>query len=113
MVVRLLALALLFTTTAGSMQAADPIVGDWKTKSGETATIAACGAAYCISVKTGVFAGKAIGKMQAKDGTYVGEITDPETNKTYSGSGALSGNTLKMKGCVLGVLCKSQSWTRL
>ena len=44
---------------------------------------------------------------------YSGSITDPETDKTYSGSGATSGNSLRMKGCVLAVLCKSQTWSRL
>jgi hypothetical protein len=27
--------------------------------------------------------------------------------------GSVDGNSLKMKGCVLKVLCKSQTWTRL
>ncbi len=44
---------------------------------------------------------------------YSGSITDPAADKTYSGSGAVSGNSLKMKGCVLKVLCKSQTWSRL
>lgn len=41
------------------------------------------------------------------------KITDPSNDKTYSGSGTVSGNSLKMKGCVLAVLCKSRTWTRL
>ncbi len=34
--------------------------------------------------------------------------------KTYAGKGTLSGDTLKMKGCVLGgLICESQTWSRL
>jgi uncharacterized protein (DUF2147 family) len=51
--------------------------------------------------------------MAGSGDSYSGEITDPENDKTYSGSGTVSGNSLKMKGCVLAVLCKSQTWTRL
>ncbi len=31
--------------------AAEPIVGNWKTASGETAVIAQCGSAYCVTLK--------------------------------------------------------------
>jgi len=40
-------------------------------------------------------------------------VTDPQNDKTYTGKATLSGNTLKMSGCVLGVLCRSENWTRL
>ncbi|NTJ41948.1 DUF2147 domain-containing protein [Agrobacterium larrymoorei] len=93
--------------------AAEAIEGSWKTASGETATIAKCGAAFCVTLKTGKHAGKQIGKMSGTGNSYAGEITDPANDKTYSGSGTVSGNSLSMKGCVLKVLCKSQTWTRL
>ena len=93
--------------------AAEPIEGNWKTASGETAVIGACGGAYCVTLKTGQHAGRQIGKLAGSSGTYKGEITDPANDKTYSGSGTVSGNSLSMKGCVLKVLCKSQTWTRL
>ncbi|WP_026612718.1 DUF2147 domain-containing protein [Ensifer aridi] len=104
--------ALAFAAT-GAMHAAEPIVGDWKTASGATAEIAPCGGAFCITLKTGKHAGKRIGSLSGMGGSYSGEITDPESDKTYSGSGSVSGNSLKMKGSVLKVLCKSQTWTRL
>ena len=97
----------------GTAVAAEPIVGDWKTATGATAEIAPCGGAFCVTLKTGKHAGKRIGNLSGTDGSYSGEITDPETDKTYSGSGAVSGNSLKMKGCVLKILCKSQTWSRL
>lgn len=93
--------------------AAEPIEGNWKTASGETAAIAPCGGGFCITLKTGKHAGKQIGKLAGKGAEYSGSITDPAEDKTYSGSGSVSGNVLKMKGCVLSVFCKSQNWTRL
>lgn len=98
---------------SGIAWAAEPIEGNWKTASGETAAISKCGSAFCVTLKTGKHAGKQIGKMSGTGGNYSGEITDPEADKTYSGSGAVSGNSLKMKGCVMSVFCKSQTWTRL
>lgn len=106
-------LATALTLAAFAAHAGEPIEGNWKTASGETAAIAACGSSYCITLKTGKFSGKQIGKFVGTDGSYTGEITDPAENKTYSGSGTISGNALKMKGCVLKILCKSQTWTRI
>ena len=93
--------------------AAEPIEGNWKTASGETAAIAECRGSFCITVKSGRYACKAIGRLEGSGGSYDGTITDPAEDKTYSGSGAVSGGTLRLKGCVLKVLCKSQTWTRL
>ncbi|MFC3165087.1 DUF2147 domain-containing protein [Ciceribacter thiooxidans] len=107
----ILAMALAFG--AVSAQAAEPIEGNWKTASGSTAQIAPCGGAFCVTLKSGKFAGKQIGKMSGNGDSYKGEITDPETDKTYSGYGNVSGNALKMKGCVMSVFCKTQTWSRL
>jgi uncharacterized protein (DUF2147 family) len=106
-----MAAALLMSATVS--QAAEPIEGNWKTQSGSTAEIGKCGSAYCVTLRTGKHAGKQIGLMSGTGAEYSGEITDPDTDKTYAGSGSVTGNTLKMKGCVLKVLCKSQTWTRL
>jgi uncharacterized protein (DUF2147 family) len=92
---------------------ADGIEGNWKTQGGETADISKCGGSYCITLKTGKHSGKQIGKMSGADGKYKGSITDPANDKTYSGSASISGGTMKMKGCVLGVLCRSQTWTKM
>ena len=111
--IRTLVLAGALALVAGLAQADEPIVGNWKTRAGDTAAIAPCGGAYCITLKTGKHAGKRIGNMNGSGDSYTGEITDPANDKTYSGSGTVSGNSLSMKGCVLKVLCKSQTWTRL
>ena len=54
--------------------AAEPIEGNWKTASGETASIGPCGAAFCVTLKTGKHAGKQIGKLSGKGNSYAGEI---------------------------------------
>ncbi len=99
--------------TASAGFTAEPIVGNWKTASGETAAISSCGGAYCITLKTGKHAGKRIGSMSGSGNDYSGEITDPANDKTYSGNASIKGSSLKMQGCVLKVLCKSQTWTRM
>lgn len=103
--------ALLIATSAAF---ADDIVGNWKTDLGETAAIAGNGP-FSITLQTGKYTGKRIGSLNAGgDGRYSGEITDPATDKTYSGKAALSGNSLKMSGCVLGgLICKTQNWKRM
>lgn len=111
---RTLSLALATTLmVSGAALAADPIVGNWRTDSGETAAITG-GGPFAITLKTGKHAGKRIGSMKASgDGKYAGEITDPANDKTYSGKATLSGNNLKMSGCVLGgLICRSQNWKR-
>ncbi|WP_040676911.1 DUF2147 domain-containing protein [Nitratireductor pacificus] len=100
---------------AGGVAMADPIEGNWKTESGATAQIVPCGGSYCITLKTGQHAGKKIGTFQSAGGSqYKGKITDPANDKTYSGKGTLSGNSLKMGGCVLGgLICRNQTWSRI
>lgn len=112
MTLRTLIAAALLAMPAAAI-AAEPIEGNWKTASGETAAIAKCGGSYCITLKTGKYAGKRIGRLDGSGGQYSGSITDPVDDKTYGGSGSVSGNALRMKGCVLKVLCKSQTWSRL
>lgn len=92
---------------------ADPIEGNWRTDSGETVAITG-GGSFAITVKTGKHAGKRIGTFKATgSGSYGGQITDPSTDKTYTGKASLSGNSLKMSGCVFGgLLCRSQNWKR-
>lgn len=92
---------------------ADTIEGNWKTQSGETAAIGKCGGSYCIKLKTGKYAGKSIGRMKGANGKYKGSITDPADDKKYSGSVKISGSSMKMKGCVAYVLCKTQTWRRM
>lgn len=110
---RLITAIVVFAATAAIAYAQDPIVGNWKTELGDTAAIASCGSGYCITLKSGKHAGMQIGTFRGNDGSYEGKITDPDANKTYDGSVTVSGNALKLKGCVLKVVCESQTWPRL
>lgn len=111
--IRVTILAAALLVSAGAAFADEPIVGNWKTMEGDTAAITPCAGSYCVTLKTGKYAGKQIGRMQGTGNSYTGELTDPAEDKTYSGSGTVSGNTVRMKGCVMKVFCKSQTWTKL
>lgn len=92
---------------------ADGIVGKWKTDSGAIAEITPSGGGFVITVKSGAHNGKRIGQMNpAGNGRYKGKITDPATDKTYTGNATLKGNSLAMQGCVAAIFCKTQNWTR-
>lgn len=111
---RRLSMALATTMLLAGAAYADPIEGNWKTQSGETAAIGGCGGGFCITLKTGKHAGKQIGKLSASGGSYSGQITDPATDKTYKGKASISGSSMKMSGCVLGgLICRNQTWTKL
>jgi uncharacterized protein (DUF2147 family) len=107
-------IAAAMTLLAGTAYA-DPIEGNWRTQSGETAAVGNCGGSFCITLKTGKHKGKGIGKVSSDgDGQYSGSITDPATDKTYSGKASMSGSSMNMKGCIFGgLICRSQTWTKL
>ncbi|MDX8491438.1 DUF2147 domain-containing protein [Mesorhizobium sp. VK22B] len=111
---RKVSLALAATLIMAGAAWADPIEGNWKTQAGSTAAIAGS-STFSITLKSGKYSGKTIGSFKAAgDNKYTGTITDPETDKTYSGKATLSGASLKMSGCVLGgLICKSQTWHKL
>ena len=113
---RNLLLATVMLSFSGFGANADPIEGMWKrpaNKGGTLEQIAACGDAFCVTVRSGEFTGKVAGKFSKDGKQYVGEITDLAKKKTYSGSLAMQGaNKLKMSGCVMKVLCSREVWTR-
>ncbi|WP_136658620.1 DUF2147 domain-containing protein [Nitratireductor sp. XY-223] len=108
------ATAFILASLGGTALAADPIVGNWRTQSGETAAIAPCGGGnFCVTLKTGTYAGATIGTLANAGGRYRGKITDPETDRTYTGKASITGSQMKMQGCVLGgLICQAQTWTR-
>lgn len=103
----------LFILAATAANSAEMVVGNWKTEGGETAEIARCGTDYCITAKTGQFAGSKLGTFSGSAENYTGRITDPKTKAVYSGKLVVSGDSLKLRGCATSVLCKTQTWTRL
>jgi uncharacterized protein (DUF2147 family) len=113
--IRTIFAALGIATLMSTAALADDIEGRWKTESGDTAAIGGCGEEFCITLKSGQYSGRTIGRMMPTGGgNYEGSITKPSNNKTYSGKARLTGNSLKLSGCVLGgLICDSQVWARL
>ncbi len=133
--VRSTAVALCLGLSAGSalaQKAADPS-GLWLTETkGSRVKIAPCGAGYCGTLASigggeldvnnpdpALRSRKLVG-IQILDartpasGSYEGSLYNPKDGKTYSGSLTPKGpDTLEVAGCVLGVLCKRQTWTRV
>ena len=117
---------LLAATTAS----ADPVLGTWKTQPGDDGnyglvTISKCGAEICGVLGQGYdssgskIASPNIGRQMIwgmkpqGGGAYKGgKIWAPDRDKTYNSKMSLSGNRLKVEGCVLGI-CRGQTWTRV
>lgn len=109
--------------------AADPLAGTWQTEPDDGAfahvAIAPCGAAFCGTIartfKDGAeFASDSIGRtlvidmMPQGDGNYRGKVWRPSNDKIYIGKIALSGDRMKLSGCVAGgLLCSKQTWARV
>ncbi|MDA7425230.1 DUF2147 domain-containing protein [Thalassococcus lentus] len=122
-----LALAAAFVLGAGAAMA-DPVQGVWKTQVDDGAyahvTMSACGSKICGVISrtfnsSGEYKSANLGKRLVWDmvpsgsGSYKsGKIWQPSTGKTYKSKMALSGNTLKVSGCV-GPICKKQTWSRV
>lgn len=92
--------------------AAQSIVGNWLIASGDTVQISKCSSAYCITLRTGKYKGRQIGKMSGAGSKYSGTITDPTNNKTYTGSATVAARSMSVRGCVLGIFCRSQTWKK-
>jgi uncharacterized protein (DUF2147 family) len=116
-----------FALTAGAALA-DPVEGIWKTQVDDGAyahvAIKPCGAQFCGTIvrtfnSSGEYKSANIGKKLVWDmtadggGKYSGgKIWQPSTDKVYRSKMDLSGNTLKVAGCV-GPICKKQTWGRV
>ena len=105
--------ALLLLSTASTAFASEPIVGKWRAPGGGIVEVKSCNAGFCATVISGQHKGKDAGAMNGVNGSYTGTVTDPRDNKTYEGQAVIEGDVLKMTGCVLKVLCKTQRWTRV
>ena len=112
---------------AGAAQA-DPAVGIWQTQVDDRAyahvRIAPCGDALCGVIGrtfngSGEYKSATLGKRllwamkPAGPNSYKGgKIWQPSTGKTYSSKMALSGDVLRVSGCI-GPICKKQTWMRV
>ena len=79
---RKLSLAAAALVIAAGAAHADSIDGAWITARGDTAVISG------------------------------GTITDPQDDKTYSGTAKLAGSSLELTGCAMSVFCRTQTWKK-
>ena len=123
-----LTLAIAGLWAAGAAMA-DPALGMWKTEVDDGAyahvKMSKCGAGVCGTLEKSFNAngefnspnkGKQIvrGMTPKGGGAYEGKVWRPSNDKIYIGKMQVSGNSLKLKGCVAGgLLCSSQNWTRI
>ena len=110
---------------------ADPVYGTWKTIPDDNGNfghiqMAACGSKICGTLaKSFDSSGKEVasdnnGKniiwnMKSDgDGNYSGgKVWSPDRDKTYNSRMQLSGNSLKIEGCVLGICRDGGTWKRV
>ncbi len=131
--VRPFGLSLVFSGMIGATPAfaGDAVEGLWKTAPQDDGAygfvqMSACGAAFCGTLVKGVNAagematsGGNIGKRIVWDmrsdggGAYTGgKIWSPDRDKTYNSKMQLSGDSLALSGCVLGICRDGGTWTR-
>ena len=110
---------------------ADPVEGIWKTKPDDNGhfghvQIAPCAEKFCgVLMKAfdgdgAVVQSDNIGKqiiwdMVAEGGGYYdsGKVWSPDRDKTYKSNMTLTGDSLAVKGCVLGICRDGGTWTRV
>lgn len=125
------ALAAVLAVFGTAALAADPVEGTWKTKPDDNGNfghvqIKPCGPAFCGTlVKAFDGSGKQIESPNVGrqivwdmvaygDGFYDdGKVYSPDRDKTYNSEMQLSGNSLTVKGCVLGICRDGGTWTRV
>ncbi len=125
-----LALTAALIFAAGSALA-DPVEGTWKTKPDDNGDyghveIAPCGEMFCGvlveafdssgAVKDSENIGKQIiwDMVAYGDGAYDdGKVWSPDRNKTYNSEMQLSGDSLAIKGCVIGICRDGGTWARV
>jgi uncharacterized protein (DUF2147 family) len=136
--IRTALMAAAMTLVAGSAFAAD-VTGLWATPgNGGQVEIAHCGNSLCGKlvtsdhIKADPARKDAKNKDEAQRGRPLknlqmlydftggptkwtgGKVYNPEDGGTYSGTiELLSANELKLKGCIVAPLCKTQKWTRI
>ncbi len=133
-----LVIVALLAAPAGAPAADTPsgLHGTWVTPDKSAVTVFSCGADLCIKIarvapsepytvdglnpdpalKTRPLCGLVIGKsFQAKDASHAedGELYDPKSGKTYHGSMAADGDTMRLRGYIgVKLFGRSETWTR-
>lgn len=114
---------------AAGMAAADPIEGTWQTQPDDGSyayvEIAPCGEGYCGTISRsfdsdGEYDSPNIGRRIVRDmvpqggGAYEGRVWRPSNDKVYLGKIDISGDTMRLRGCIAGGLfCAKQTWKKL
>jgi uncharacterized protein (DUF2147 family) len=127
---KVFALAAALAVMAGTAWA-DPVEGVWQTRKDDNGNfghvqIKPCGPAFCGTLIT-AFDGEGkeiespnVGKrivwdmVAYADGLYDdGKIYSPDRDKTYNGDMTLKGDSLAVRGCVLGICRDGGTWKRV
>lgn len=129
-----LALAAALLASLPLSASAQDASGTWLTASGETRVrISPCGPSVCgtivwvkdtgardannpnAALKSRSLVGINMIQMKpAGDRKWSGTLYNPQDGKTYSGTLTVnSASSLSLSGCVAGIFCRSQNWTRV
>ncbi|WP_119307802.1 DUF2147 domain-containing protein [Cohaesibacter haloalkalitolerans] len=126
----LFSLALIIASTATPALASDPVFGEWKTEGSNMKEYAghylhvrfdACGDKVCgtitrvVGINADIVGKPIIWDMQPRSNGHYngGTIWAPDRGGTYFSKMKLTGNRLKVSGCIAGgLLCESQTWRR-
>lgn len=124
-----IALTLAATIGLAGAAFADPLEGMWRTAADDNGNsgliqVAPCGAALCGTLVR-AFDGSGnemespnVGRQIISEtvaqggGEYRGKVYSPDRDATYNSRLQLSGNTLSVSGCVLGICRDGGTWTR-
>tara|TARA_R100001086_G_scaffold97718_1_gene48613 strand:+ start:57 stop:482 length:426 start_codon:yes stop_codon:yes gene_type:complete len=116
--------------SAGAALAADPLEGYWRTAKDDNGNsgmihVAPCGAQLCGTLvkaydangkemKSPNIGRKIISETVAKGGgAYTGKVYSPDRGKTYKSKLQMSGKSLKVSGCVLGICRDGGAWVKV
>lgn len=108
---------------------AERAMGLWKTEADEKGqvghvSVGPCGQALCGTIVKAYDAqarevktanvGRVIlfDMVQTSEGQYGGRVLIPKFNRSLNGTMQVSGNRMKISGCLLGI-CDSHTWVRL
>lgn len=109
---------------------AEPLLGTWQTAKDDNGnyghiSVAPCGEALCGTlIKSFDSAGKSIPSdhtganiisetVSKGGGEYRGKVFSPDRGKTYNSRLTLTGATLAVSGCVLGICRDGGTWTKI
>ncbi|WP_114227614.1 MULTISPECIES: DUF2147 domain-containing protein [Sphingomonas] len=123
-------LALALSTVPAAASPASELEGLWRNPKGSVVVrIGPCGPALCgrvVNASASAKAKAAQGGTEVLVGTTIlsdirpagtrrwkGRVFLPKQNMHASGNLSLAGNELTVQGCVLGFLCKDQTWVRV